>query len=91
MPSLTDAGLNFDPLFRFRGFYTHKGAPKERVAWLQWAFQKAYCQPSYQKYNESKYMTLIESFRDTAGTRDLINTTVMQYRDVYKEMGLEVK
>ena len=91
VPSLTDAGLDFDPLFRFRGFYTHKGVSQDRVEWLQWAFQKAYCQESYQKYNESKFMTLIESFRDTEGTRELINTTVMQYRDVYKEMGLEVK
>jgi tripartite-type tricarboxylate transporter receptor subunit TctC len=91
VPSLTDAGLTFEPLFRFRGFYVHKSAPADRVAWLQWAFQKAYCQPSYQKYNESKYMTLIESYRDTAGTRELITGTVKQYRDVYKAMGLEVK
>jgi len=91
VPSLTDAGLDFDPLFRFRGFYVHKGAPADRVEWLQWAFQKAYCQESYQKFNESKYMTLIESYRDTAGSKELINTTIGQYRDVYKEMGLEVK
>jgi hypothetical protein len=69
----------------------HKDAPADRVKWLQWAFQKAYCQPSYQKYNESKYMTLIESYRDTAGSQRLITTTVAQYRDVYKSMGLEVK
>src|SRR5210317_2192914 len=31
-PSLTDAGLDFDPLFRFRGFYTHKDAPADRVS-----------------------------------------------------------
>ena len=91
VPSLTDAGLDFDPLFRFRGFYVHKDAPADRVEWLQWAFQKAYCQESYQKYNDSKYMTLIESYRDTAGSRELIDTTVMQYREVYKQMGLAVK
>jgi tripartite-type tricarboxylate transporter receptor subunit TctC len=91
VPNLTDAGLDFDPLFRFRGFYVHKDAPADRVKWLQWAFQKAYCQDSYQKYNESKYMTLIESYRDTAGSQKLITTTVAQYRDVYKSMGLEVK
>ncbi len=91
VPSLTDAGLDFEPLYRFRGFYVHKDAPAERVEWLKWAFQKAYCQPSYQKYNESKFMTLIESFRDTEGSKDLIKTTVGQYRDVYKQMGLEVK
>ena len=91
VPSLTDAGLKFDPLFRFRGFYVHKGTPADRVSWLQWAFQKAYCQPSYQKFNDSKYMTLIESYRDTVGSQELITTTVGQYRDVYKKMGLEVK
>jgi len=90
-PSLTDVGLDFEPLYRFRGFYVHKDAPADRVKWLQWAFQKAYCQPSYQKFNESKYMTLIESFRDTDGSKELITKTIAQYRDVYKEMGLEVK
>ena len=91
VPSLTDVGLDFDPLFRFRGFYVHKDAPADRVEWLQWAFQKAYCQDSYQKYNESKYMTLIESYRDTEGSKELITKTIAQYREVYKAMGLEVK
>ena len=91
VPSLTDAGLDFDPLYRFRGFYVHKDAPADRVEWLQWAFQKAYCEQSYQDYNESKFMTLIESYRDTEGSRELITQTIGQYRDVYKEMGLEVK
>lgn len=91
VPSLADAGLDFEPLFRFRGFYVHKDAPEERVEWLQWAFQKAFCEKSYQDYNESKFMNLIESFRDTEGARDLITATIEQYRAVYKEMGLEVK
>lgn len=91
VPSLTDAGLDFDPLFRFRGFYVHKDAPADRVKWLQWAFQKAYCQPSYQKFNDSKYMTLIESYRDTAGAKELITKTIGQYRNVYMQMGLEIK
>ena len=91
VPSLTDAGLDFEPLFRFRGFYVHADAPADRVKWLQWAFQKAYCQPSYQEFNESKFMTLIESFRDTEGSKELITSTIAQYRNVYEEMGLEVK
>ncbi len=91
VPNLTDAGLDFDPLYRFRGFYVHKDAPADRVAWLQWAFQKAYCEESYQSFNESKYMTLIESYRDTAGSQELITSTIAQYREVYKAMGLEVK
>jgi hypothetical protein len=36
-------------------------------------------------------MTLIESYRDTEGSKDLITKTIAQYRDVYKSMGLEVK
>lgn len=91
VPTIADAGLDFDPLYRFRGFFVHKDAPADRVAWLQWAFQKAYCEESYQTFNESKFMTLIESFRDTAGAVELIDATVAQYRDVYKAMGLEVK
>lgn len=91
VPNLTDAGMDFEPLLRFRGFYVHKDAPEDRVKWLQWAFQKAYCEESYQSYNESKFMTLIESFRDTAGSQELISSTINQYRDVYKSMGLEVK
>lgn len=91
VPNLTDAGLDFEPLLRFRGFYVHADAPADRVKWLQWAFQKAYCEKSYQDFNESKFMTLIESFRDTEGSKELITATIQQYRDVYKEMGLEVK
>ncbi len=91
VPSLADVGLEFEPLFRFRGFYAPAGAPEDRVKWLQWAFQKAYCEKSYQDYNEGKFMTLIESFRDSDGARELITSTISQYRDVYKEMGLKVK
>ena len=91
VPSIADEGMNFEPLFRFRGFFIKAGAPEDRVKWLQWAFQKAFCQASYQEFNERKYMTLIESFRDTEGAKKLINGTVAQYREVYKAMGLEVK
>lgn len=91
VPSLTDAGLNFEPLLRYRSFYVSADTPAERVEWLQWAFQKAFCQPGYQRFNESKFMTLIESFRDTAGTIELIDSTIEQYREVYRETGSEEK
>ncbi len=90
-PSLVDAGLDFEPLLRFRGFYVHKDAPADRVEWLTWAFQKAYCLDSYQAYNESKFMNLIDSYRDTEGSKSLITNTINQYREVYKELGLELK
>jgi len=81
-------GLTFKPLMRYRGFYVHKTAPADRVKWLQWAFQKAYFTPGYQAYNKKKFMDLIDSFRDTEGSRELIEDTVGIYRAAYKQMGL---
>jgi len=69
----------------------HKDAPADRVDWLKWAFQRAYCQESYQAFNESKFMNVIDSYRDTEGAIEVINSAIAQYRDVYKQMGLDVK
>jgi len=91
VPTHKEMGMNFEPLLRFRGFYVHADAPPDRVKWLQWAFQRAYCQNSYQKFNESKYMTVIDSYRNTPGAKILIRSTIKQYREVYKSMGLKVK
>ncbi len=91
VPTHKEMGMNFEPLLRFRGFYVHANAPYNRVQWLQWAFQRGYCQDSYQKFNDSKFMNVIDSYRDTAGARDLIKSSIIQYRNVYKEMGLNVK
>ena len=91
VPTHIEKGMSFEPLLRFRGFYVNAKAPKDRVKWLQWAFQRAYCQDSYQKFNESKYMTVIDSYRNTEDSKKLISATIKQYRDVYKSMGMEVK
>ena len=91
VPTHREMGMDFEPLLRFRGFYVHKDAPADRVDWLKWAFQRGYCEDSYQAYNESKFMTVIDSYRDTNGAIDMINGAIAQYRDVYKEMGLDVK
>lgn len=90
-PTHREMGMDFDPLLRFRGFYVHADAPADRVEWLQWAFQRAYCEDSYQAFNESKFMNVIDSYRDTDGSKELITRSVAQYRDVYKAMGLDVK
>ena len=91
VPTHREMGMDFEPLLRFRGFYVHKDAPKDRVDWLKWAFQRGYCEESYQKFNDSKFMTVIDSYRDTQGSIALINATIPQYREVYKQMGLDVK
>ncbi len=91
VPTHVEMGMSFKPLLRFRGFYVNANAPADRVKWLQWAFQRGYCQDSYQQYNEKKFMTVIDSYRDTAGARELINESIDQYREVYKSMGMAVK
>jgi tripartite-type tricarboxylate transporter receptor subunit TctC len=87
-PSMTEVGLKWTPLMRFRGFYVHKNTPPDRVKYLQWAFQKGFFADSYQAFNKKKYMDLIPSFRDTAGAKKLINDTMEIYKATYKEMGL---
>ena len=88
VPSLKDIGMDINPLMRFRGYYVHKDVPPERVKWLQWAFQKAFSDDGYQAFNKQKYMDLIDSFRDTEGSRKLITDTIDIYRRTYKEVGL---
>ncbi|MFQ5545959.1 MAG: tripartite tricarboxylate transporter substrate binding protein [Acidiferrobacterales bacterium] len=88
VPSMTDVGLKFTPLMRFRGFYVHKNAPKDRVKYLQRAFQKGYHTDSYLAFNKKKFMDLIPSFRDTNGAKKLISETMTIYKKTYKEMGL---
>ncbi len=90
-PTHREMGMDFDPLLRFRGFYVHADAPADRVEWLKWAFQRGYCEGSYQAFNASKFMTVIDSYRDTDGSKELIARSINQYRDVYKAMGLDVK
>ena len=36
-------------------------------------------------------MTVIHSYRDTDGAKDLIARSIDQYREVYEAMGLDVK
>jgi len=58
------------------------------VKYLQWVFQKSFFSDSFQAYNKKKFMDLIPSFRDTAGSRELITETVGLYKQAYKDMGL---
>ncbi len=88
VPSMTDVGLTFEPLMRFRGFYVNKNAPADRVKYLQWAFQKGFHTDSYQAFNKKKFMDLIPSFRDTEGAKKLIIDTMKVYERVFKDMGL---
>ena len=87
-PTHREAGAKFKPLTRFRGFYVRKGVPKDRVRFLQDACKAAFSEKTYAAFNRKKYMHLIDSYRDRAGSVKLIKNAVKIYRKVYKDLGI---
>ena len=87
-PTHREAGAKFKPLTRFRGFYVKKGVPKDRVAFLEAACKAAFSEREYAAFNRKKYMHLIDSYRDRAGSVKLIKNAVKVYRKVYKDLGI---
>ncbi|HUF56697.1 MAG TPA: tripartite tricarboxylate transporter substrate binding protein [Thermohalobaculum sp.] len=91
VPTHREAGADFEPLTRFRGFYVKAGTPEPVVSYLQDACKAAFDSESFQKFNKSKYMDLIDSYRDTEGAKQLINTAIENYQTKYEEMGIETR
>ena len=87
-PTHREVGADFDALTRFRGFYVKNGVPEDRVEFLAAACEAGFNTAGYQEFNKSKYMHLIDSFRDTEGSIELINNAVANYRDMYKILGI---
>lgn len=90
-PSIKDIGLKMEPLLRFRGFFARKGVPKDRLAYLEWAFHEAWQSDSFQKFNRSKYMHLINSYRNMEDGKNLIRDAIASYSNVYKDLGIGKK
>lgn len=88
VPTHVEAGADFEALLRFRGFYIHPDVAEDRKRYLEAACKEGFDSASFQEFNESKYMTLIDSYRDTAGSRELISGAIDTYTAVYKEIGL---
>ena len=88
VPTHVEAGADFEALLRFRGFYIHPDVPEDRKRFLEASCKQGFDSASFQEFNESKYMTLIDSYRDTAGSRELISKAIDTYAAVYKEIGL---
>ncbi len=79
VPTHIEAGADFEPLTRFRGFYVKKGVPEEIVSFLSAACKAGFNTDSFQEFNRKKYMHLIDSFRDTEGSIALINDAIDTY------------
>ncbi len=87
-PTHREVGADFDALTRFRGFYVKKGVPQDRVDYLAAACEAGFANKDYAAFNKKKYMHLIDSYRDTQGSIELINNAVETYRDMYKKLGI---
>jgi len=89
VPTHKEVGAKFEPLLRFRGFFVRRGIPQTRLAYLQKVFAAGYRTPSFQKFNESKYMTIIDPFRDSQSAAKLINQTIVSYSKSYEDFLAE--
>ena len=87
-PTHREVGADFDPLTRFRGFYVKNGVPDDVVTFLSDACKAGFATADYQEFNRSKFMHLIDSFRDTEGSITLINDAVATYRAMYEQLGI---
>lgn len=87
-PTHREVGGDFDALTRFRGFYVKQGVPDNVVAFLADTCAKGFNTADYQDFNRSKFMHLIDSFRDTAGSIALINDAIATYQEMYKILGI---
>jgi tripartite-type tricarboxylate transporter receptor subunit TctC len=79
VPTHREAGADFEPLTRFRGFYVKAGTPEPIANYLEALCAEAFQTESYQEFNRSKYMHLIDSYRDTEGSRELIRNAIGIY------------
>ncbi|MCW2306641.1 tripartite tricarboxylate transporter substrate binding protein [Rhodobium gokarnense] len=87
-PTHKEVGADFEALTRFRGFWVKAGVPKDRTDFLAAACKAGFETADYQAFNKKKYMHLIDSFRDTEGSIELINNAVASYREMYKKLGI---
>lgn len=83
VPTHSEVGADFPPLLRFRGFWVHNNAPQERKELLTQACKKAYETVEFQAFNKTKFMHLINSFRDADEFKTMINETITTYKELF--------
>lgn len=87
VPDLTNVGIHTKMLNRWRGFFVNPKVPQKRRRWLECTFQKAWHQPSFQKFLKAHNVDP-DSFRNTAQAKKLIANSVNTYQTVYKQLGI---
>jgi len=91
VPTHSEVGADFTALNRFRGFWTHPDVPQARKHYLEELVGAAWETDSFQEFNRTKFMHLVNSYRDTEGATELINNAIDTYTQVYEEIGIETR
>lgn len=87
--SLSDIGVDWEPILRIRGIFVRADVPEERKKYLEAVFREAYKSDSFQSFLEKKYMTSIDSYAGRAKATEIIDNMLDTYRDAYKELGVQ--
>lgn len=85
VPTHKEVGATFEPLLRFRGFFVKKDVPPERLAYLEKLFTLGFATTSFQEFNESKYMKVVDPYRSPKDSVTLINKTIASYSQYYQD------
>lgn len=88
VPTHGEVGAEFSALNRFRGFWIHPDVPEDRKRYLERVVGEAWETDDFQEFNKSKFMHLVNSYRDSDGARELIEQAIETYIEVYEAIGL---
>jgi len=87
VPSLADLGADFVPLMRYRGFFTHRDAPEERLSWLAEAVRQGFETEAFQEFNKKKFMDVVQSYRSPSDAETLIDESITTYKAVFQKLN----
>ena len=88
VPTHLEVGASFEPMLRFRGFWTHADTPPERVALLEDACSRAFNTEDYQDFNARGFMDVVDSYRSSDAFRQMIETEIVLYTEAFEQAGL---
>ena len=85
VPTHKEVGADFEALLRFRGFFIKAGVAPERRAYLERLFAQGFATASFQKFNESKYMKVVDPYRGPKDAVKLLDDTILAYSKYYQD------
>lgn len=88
VPSLSDAGLDFEPTVKTRGFWVRADTPEPIRAYLAEACRRGYETERYLAFNEETYTHLVRSFYDADEALELSLGMLETYQTMFRQLGV---